>query len=127
MYNLEYSNSGVKSSLILWYNRLLDKTYEELSELDVTRMTRQGILVDIATKRAVELFSFQPYKGEILDGSLIEVLTTIDIQHFSSDIKNQLREMLEFISTDYENFEWLDENSKINYHKNIKLMLNKIG
>ncbi|QPN37407.1 hypothetical protein I5080_19245 [Salmonella enterica] len=42
-YNLSYGDLKVNSGLIKWYNRLLDKTADELDEIDVSKMIRQDI------------------------------------------------------------------------------------
>ena len=56
IYDLAYDSSVFRSSLIEWYDQLIDKAYTELDVIDVSKMIRQDILKDIAIKKAIELF-----------------------------------------------------------------------
>lgn len=115
IYNMSYDTSGFNSGLVNWYNKLIDKTYEELDTEDVLRMLRQDILEDLAKKRMIELFLKDPYDGYIYDGELLNTIIedTVEFNH-----QRIIRKILDRI--DYNNYDWEDEEQKILFIENIK-------
>ena len=89
IYDLTYDSSGFNSGLINWYNKLIDKTYDQLTVTDVSRMIRQDVLKTVAIKRAIELFLNNPYEGEYSDGELLNVLTSLNTNLINSIIKEK--------------------------------------
>ncbi|MCD7907631.1 MAG: hypothetical protein LUH04_08120 [Clostridium sp.] len=73
IYNLEPDLVN-NTSLIEWYNSLIEKTYEELSIYDVEKMFRQNILPDLAAKAAIRLFIANPLDGEFGQGAIVETI-----------------------------------------------------
>ena len=64
LYGLEKDvNPVLVTSLVEWYNRLVDKTVDELDIYDVTRMVRQNTLIEVAVFRAVDLFCSDHFSG----------------------------------------------------------------
>ncbi|SLK17503.1 MULTISPECIES: contact-dependent growth inhibition system immunity protein [unclassified Paenibacillus] len=51
-----------------WYNRLIDKTIDEIELEDVSRMLAQNIFMDLGIKKAVEILKDDPIAGEMYDG-----------------------------------------------------------
>ncbi|SFU84804.1 hypothetical protein SAMN02910342_02039 [Butyrivibrio sp. INlla21] len=60
------------SPLELWYNGLINKSIDELSILDISRMLRQGVLLDMAMTKAMDILISNPFEGEIYDGDLLK-------------------------------------------------------
>ena len=54
-----------------WFNTIMDKTKDQLSLADVSRMLRQKICSRIAIKRAIEMLSDDPFIGEMFEGQLM--------------------------------------------------------
>ncbi|WP_092247515.1 contact-dependent growth inhibition system immunity protein [Butyrivibrio sp. INlla21] len=68
-YEKMHSNA---SPLELWYNGLINKSIDELSILDISRMLRQGVLLDMAMTKAMDILISNPFEGEIYDGDLLK-------------------------------------------------------
>ena len=126
MYSLSYDTSGFNSGLVNWYNQLIDKTYENLTIIDVCKMIRQNILKDDAIKKAIELFLNNPYEGEYYEGGLLEVLTSLNVSLLGNLHVDELKTVLKRIKHDYIYFEWSDIELMNNFTNNIELMSNKI-
>ena len=60
-----------ESGLTDWYNRLLEKTVDEINIFDVGKMNRQNILKDLAATRAIDLFLVNPCDGELDLGDIV--------------------------------------------------------
>ena len=126
LYNLPYDSSGFNSGLINWYNKVIDKTYEDLTLADVCKMIRQNIVKNVAIKKAIELFLCNPYDGEHIDGDLLATLTSLDTKLFDVHYNRELKYVLEDVKQGYNDFDWSDEKTKIQYAKNIEKMLKNI-
>lgn len=72
--NLEFDSSGANSGLVLWYNKLLTKTVDELTEIDIARMIRQDIAVEFAIGKATQLIDEKEVLDELYEGELIEAI-----------------------------------------------------
>lgn len=68
-----------------WYNKLLDKSYSELTLFDVTRMLMQNIYTDIALQKAKEFLTENPLCGEYYDCHLLEVISRLDALYLEKD------------------------------------------
>lgn len=54
-----------------WFNTIMEKTKDQLSLADVSRMLRQKICSRVAIKRAIEMLSEDPFVGEMFEGQLM--------------------------------------------------------
>lgn len=63
-----------QNSLTDWYNRLLEKTLDEINIYDIGKMNRQDVLKNLAAKRAIDLFILNPFDGEVYSGDIIETV-----------------------------------------------------
>lgn len=54
-----------------WFNTIMEKTKDQLSLADVSRMLRQKICSRVAIKRAIEMLSDDPFVGEMFEGQLM--------------------------------------------------------
>ncbi|WP_255475771.1 contact-dependent growth inhibition system immunity protein [Pseudocitrobacter sp. 73] len=70
--NLEFDSSGANSGLVLWYNKLLTKTIDELTAIDIARMIRQNIAVEFAIGRAIQFIEEKEVLDELYEGELLE-------------------------------------------------------
>ena len=118
LYGLDYDKSNYQSTLIDWYNRLIDKSADELSVADVSRMVRQNVLRDVAIDRAIELFLVEPFDGEMQDGDLLALLVSCNAEIIKSKRMEPLIAMLLKLENEISNFDWANDNSKILFEKN---------
>jgi len=122
MYGLSYDNSGFDSGLVNWYNRMIDKTLDELNVEDVSKMVRQDVLKEVALEKAIELFIEDPYDGEFTDGDLLALLISQNYKTNSTGKIEQLKELILELEVKYTDFDWCTEDAKISYLQDIKKM-----
>lgn len=77
--NIDMKAQKKECSLDEWYINILEKRQSELSILDISRMLRQDVFVDIpiAFKRLLQ----NPFEGEMYDGQLLELLLQCLVKH----------------------------------------------
>ncbi|MGL6334146.1 contact-dependent growth inhibition system immunity protein [Aeromonas jandaei] len=78
-------NAIQQSSLELWFERVIDIPFEELSVEDICRAIRQKLCIEQLIPRILEVLADDPLAGEYYDGELISALSTIKIE----DLKKQ--------------------------------------
>ena len=57
-----------------WFDKVLNKTYDELDLFDVTRMLIQKMFLEVAILKAEEYVKNDPFCGQRYDGELLELL-----------------------------------------------------
>ena len=121
VHKLEYDKSNLNSGLVNWYNRLLDKNVDKLDVVDVSKMMRQDILKEVAIDRAIDLFLFNPFDGEMQDGDLLTLLISInsDLIKNRKKCENLINAITELESS-YLDFDWADNQSKVLFKKKSK-------
>lgn len=108
-----------------WYEKLLDKTYDELSMFDVTRMIIQKVFIELAISKALEFVNENPFCGQRYEGELIELLSKMDVIYFSL-YKAQIREILLKAMTQNEAYEWLCEEERDDFFDLVEGFYKKI-
>jgi len=122
IYGLEEDASGFGSSLVLWYNRLIKKTYDDLNVKDVSIMVRQSILPELAIDKAIEILLKNPFSGDLGDGDLLctiaKNMSSLDVARGNNHDKLLViwRQSNEGISK----FEWANDKSKRDFISNLK-------
>ena len=124
IYNFEYYNGDFQSSLTKWYNKVIDKSIDELNVTDVFRMIRQNILKDIAVYRAIELFLTDPFDGEMQDGDLLALLVSCGAEVVKSKQIEPLVAMILKLENEISDFDWANENSKLLFERNVSALKN---
>ena len=61
-------------SLDKWFSKMVNKTTDKLDILDISRMIRQDIYVDIALPIALKMIQDDPFNGEMYNGQLLELV-----------------------------------------------------
>lgn len=120
IYKLEYDTSGFNSSLIQWYNITIDKPYDKLDVIDVSRMIRQNILKDVAFNKAFDLLNSNPYCGEYRDGELLDTIVSQDLSINNNSLKRKMGKLLGQLELDYIKYDWVDEDDKKLFFKNMQ-------
>lgn len=113
---MEYDDSGFNSGLIIWYNKLIDKNYEEINTEDVLRMIRQNILRGVAKRRIIDLFINNPYDGYVYNGELLNIIVENNIVFDNMD---ELKRIIVDLEKSYLDYEWDDSDEKNLFIKNI--------
>jgi hypothetical protein len=126
LYNLSYEDSVLQTSLILWFNQLIDKTYEELDATDVSKMYRQKLLINLAMKKAIELFFINPFDGEFFEGELLGLINTFDLTMFTYEQLLSLEKKIKSIDLDKINIDWITEDEMMSYKSNMEELEKKI-
>ncbi|HWO95758.1 contact-dependent growth inhibition system immunity protein [Fictibacillus sp. Mic-4] len=122
IYNITTFEKETVYSLDSWYQNLLNKRAEEIDINDVSKMIRQNIFTDLAIKKAIEFLEKDPLAGELYDGQLLEILSSVDINN--SNASNLKRTLLD-IYEDLENLDWLCKEDYDDYVTTLKNFLNK--
>jgi len=107
-----YESASFNSSLTDWYNRVIDKSIDELDAMDVAKITRQSVLKDIkdvAVDRAIELFLANPFDGELQDGDLLNVLVSCSAEVVKNKRVDQLTTVIFELENEISQYEWPNE------------------
>lgn len=51
-----------------WYNNLINKDITELDIIDLPRMIRQNIFIELAIDKSIEVLKLNPLEGDVYDG-----------------------------------------------------------
>ena len=121
-YRLEYDTSGFPSSLIRWYNQVIDKSVGELNVSDVSRMIRQNILPDVAIERAIELFLDNTFDYEMREGDLLELLAVHSTDVMKNNRVQALTSLILKLGDETDSFDWSDEDSRMRFEKNLMIL-----
>ena len=103
------------SPLEVWYNEMINKSVDELSIGDISRMLRQNVLFPLAISKAMELLIRNPLDGEMYDGDLLkQVVRALNNNSVSVD-KHAAEEFIKLANMEKETYEWEFEEDKIEY------------
>ena len=105
------------SPLELWYNELINKKIEDLSILDINRMLRQDVFMQLAMEKAMELLIKNPMEGELYDGDLLYQVVKAMKKHSASIDKQIADEFIELADKEKEKYEWEFEEDKTEYEE----------
>ncbi len=118
-FGLEYDKSNQQSGLIKWYNRLIDKSIDDLDVVDVAKMIRQNILRDIAIDRAIELFLNEPFDGEMQDGDLLALLVSFGPAVTRNSRVQDLISIILKLENEFSDFDWPNPSVKMLFRNNL--------
>lgn len=108
-----------------WYNQLIDKSIDELSVSDVTKMVRQDIFVEQAVGRAVEYLEENPFSGDLYEGEVLYMLYKLDGSYYI-EYADKLNKVLECAMEQNRKYEWLLEEERDEFDKLVKAFKEKI-
>lgn len=119
---IELNKLNQTAPLEKWFYLMVQKRETELSLLDISRMLRQEIYLDIAIPITWNKLIEDPFCGEMYEGQLLELL--IKVLEKSPD--NKQKKLYDLFSKDLDNkianHEWSDNEDKKEYAK----LVNKI-
>lgn len=125
-----YKNSfnPEKDSLISpmpeWYDKLINKTYSQLTLFDVTRMIIQNKYMNIAAEKAKEFLEKNPLCGEYYDGHLLELMSKMDVSYLDKHFYNKI--ILDAYNKS-EAFDWGSMEEKTEFLKMLEGFKTKIS
>jgi hypothetical protein len=126
IYSLQQNTQTEESEYPLdqWYNRLIDKTIDEIELEDVSRMLAQNVFMDLGIKKALEILKDDPLAGEMYDGHLLKILYSIELNQFED--LSQLASLLQDINRNLSNIEWADEEDQEEYTELLTNFMKKL-
>lgn len=127
LYDCEYIVSDEELyPLQKWFNKLIDKTIDEITIADVLRMIRQKMFYNLAMTKAVEILQDNVFAGETYDGELLEKISEMDISVLTV-YSNKLKFILKDALDKSEMHEWLYEGEKEEFEVIVESVLKKIN
>lgn len=109
-----------------WYNQLLDKDYNDLEVLDVTRMIKQKKFLELATAKAMDCNKANPFCGDLWERKVLELLCKLDMNYLKGYCED-LNDILLRAFMQAQEHEWLCEEEKVAYSKLVGSFLKKIN
>ncbi len=120
---LQPDKTSQNSPLDTWFSKMILKTEEELSDLDIARMLRQNIYLDIAIPCAWDHVLADPFCGELYDGEVLEMLMKVLSNGVQACDRTFYSTFIENIQQQIEVHEWLDSQEK----EEFQTMLREFG
>lgn len=106
LYDCEYEVSEKELyPLQKWYNQLIDKTIQEITPGDVSRMLRQKLFPDLAMTRAIDFLREDPFAGELYEGEMLAAIARMEnslLAVYAEELKVVLKAASERIAA----YEW---------------------
>lgn len=114
-----------EDSLVIWYNRVIDKTVAELTVADVARCIRQELFVEKAYEVLLAYLLHNPYEGDVYEGELMDKAVEVDdeliIKH-----KITITEIIDKAESFISGYEWVCEEDKAEYMEAVDRLYRKI-
>lgn len=88
-----------------WYNELLNKTEDELTENDVYMMFTQRVLEELAVKKAIAFVEVDPLAGTMWDGQSLEQLAKAPLEKLLS-YKMELKKLSLLVEASIDSSLW---------------------
>ena len=120
--NIDIEELELNSPLDKWFISLVNKQIEELSVLDISRMLRQEIFLDIAMPVTFERLLENPFEGEMYEGQLLELYIRCLSKYLVYEEREKYIYLCTIASKNIDLYDWADEYSKQAYKK----ILNKL-
>ncbi len=90
-----------------WYNNLINKDSTELDIIDLSRMIRQNIFIELAIDKSIEVLKINSLEGDVYDGHLLELLFSVDVEKIAEQ-KEPLKEVLLDVKENVEKDDFID-------------------
>ena len=83
IYQLPQGEVQENYALDEWFNTLINKEITNLDIIDLCRMIKQNIFIELAIDRAIEHLELNSLEGDVYCGQLLEVLFAVDMDKIS--------------------------------------------
>lgn len=97
-----------------WFNTIMEKTKDQLTVSDVSRMLRQKICSKVAIKKAIEILDEDPFAGEMFEGQLMYNLYD-GKEKYLKLFYSQVEPVLEKAGLMAKSHQWSSEEEKNEY------------
>lgn len=125
IYNCDYIVSNEELyPLQKWYNKLIDKTINEITIADVLRMMRQKEFLNLAMTKAIEFLEDNVFAGETYDGELLEKISEMNTS-FLSSYSDKLQTILKNALDISEMHKWSYDGEREEFKKMVDSALKK--
>ena len=129
LYNISFDLTDVpeneKYPMHDWYNDLINKTYNQINILDVTRMLIQKVFMELAVSKAIYFIEENSFCGQRYEGELLELLNKLDVNYLR-EYKLVLNEILLKALDKNRIYEWLCEDERIEFSELLKAFAKKV-
>ncbi|MDQ0233119.1 contact-dependent growth inhibition system immunity protein [Metabacillus malikii] len=126
IYQLPQGEAREDYALDEWYNTLIDKDITELDIIDLCRMIKQNIFIEIAIDKAIGFLKLNPLEGDVYDGQLLEVLFSVDMEKITEQ-KEPLKEVLMDVKENVEMDNFMSDEDYNEYKDLVEKFLTKIN
>lgn len=127
LYDCDYITSdGYLYPLQEWYNKLIDKSINEINTADVLRMLRQNVFIKLAMLKTIEFLKKDIFAGELWDGELLEKISEFDVaflNNYADDLKSILKDSAEKCAL----HTWLYNGEEEDFKKIVESILAKLA
>lgn len=127
LYDCDYITSdGYWYPLQKWYNKLIDKSINEINTADVLRMLRQNVFIKLAMLKTIEFLKKDIFAGELWDGELLEKISEFDVaflNNYADDLKSILKDSAEKCAL----HTWLYNGEEEDFKKIVESILAKLA
>lgn len=126
LYSCEYDVSEKELyPLQKWYNQLIDKTVQEITPGDVSRMLRQKLFLDLAMTRAIDFLREDPFAGELYEGEMLAAIAGMENSLLAAYVED-LREVLRAASERIAAYEWSYDGEEDEFREIVDAVARKI-
>lgn len=108
-----------------WFNAIMEKTAEQLTLSDVSRMLRQRICSVIAIERAIEFLGDDIFAGEIYEGQLMAHLYNAKEKYLCKRY-DDIKPILADAEVKALRHEWSCESDKMEFIQTVEDFVKKI-
>lgn len=112
--------------LVVWYNRVIEKTISELSIADVARCIRQDLFIDMAYEMLIVYLLHNPYEGDMYEGEFIEKASEMD-KEYVIKYRKPLLEIIDKASQFAKMHEWEFAEDVVEYEENVNKLSVLLG
>ena len=103
------------SPLGQWYKEVINKSLEDITIGDYSRMLRQNVLLHIAVPNTLSILFDNPFEGEMYDGEMLELLIRVTKANKGLVTQKNLQELLMVAKKEIDRYEWESERDKEEY------------
>ncbi|WP_416147667.1 contact-dependent growth inhibition system immunity protein [Salipaludibacillus sp. HK11] len=109
-----------------WYSTLINKDITELDIIDLCRMIKQNIFIELAIDKAIVFLKHNPLEGDVYDGQLLELLFSVNMEKVTEQ-KEPLKEVLMDIKENVEMDNFMSDEDFNEYKDLVDKFLTKIN